>query len=222
MQNKLEADSIRKSFGYKPVLSDIFIKCQTGDIIALHDRNGSGKTTLLKILFGTLSADFKHITLNGNICERLYKDHGLVSFLPQDNFLPRNFTVKKVIQLFDNQLNYSEFLDDNVLNKVLNTKIRNLSGGESRYLEIKLILSIDSQFVFLDEPFNGISPIHIEMVKDLIRKNSTKKGIILTDHDYRDALDVANIFMILLDGGIKVLKSKEDYIYWGYLPEKKT
>ncbi len=222
MQNKLEADSIRKSFGDKPVLTDIFIKCQTGDIIALHGRNGSGKTTLLRILFGTLSADFKHITFNGDIFDQLYKDHGLVSFLPQDNFLPRNFTVKKVIRLFDHQLNYSEFLGDYVLNKVLDTKICNLSGGESRYLEVKLILSIDSQFVFLDEPFNGISPIHIEMVKDLIRKNSTKKGIILTDHDYRDALDIANIFMILLDGGIKVLKSKEDYIYWGYLPEKKA
>ncbi len=110
-------------------------------------------------------------------------------------------------------------MNDNVLSKVLNTKIRNLSGGESRYLEIKLILSTDSQFAFLDEPFNGISPIHIELVKDMIIKHSNKKGIILTDHDYRNVLDVANIYMILFDGGLKILKSKKEFIYWGYLPD---
>jgi lipopolysaccharide export system ATP-binding protein len=82
-----------------------------------------------------------------------------------------------------------------------------------------LILGLEAQFAFLDEPFNGLSPLQIDRIKDLIRKKSTKKGIILTDHDYRNVLDVANIYMILFDGGIKILKSKDDFIYWGYLPE---
>jgi lipopolysaccharide export system ATP-binding protein len=220
MQNKFEADSIRKSFGDKQVLTDIFIKCQSGEIIGLLGRNGSGKSTLLKILYGTLYTDYKHISVNDEIINQPYKKQGIVSFLHQDNFLPKSLTVKKAIQLFEHQPDDSEFFNDQVLNKVLNTKIRNLSGGESRYLEIKLILSIDSQFAFLDEPFNGISPIHIEFVKDLIRKHSIKKGIILTDHDYTNVLDVANIYMILFDGGLKILKSKEEFIYWGYLPEK--
>jgi lipopolysaccharide export system ATP-binding protein len=77
-----------------------------------------------------------------------------------------------------------------------------------------------SKFAFLDEPFNGISPIHIDLIKDLIKKYSQNKGIVLTDHDYRNVLDVANKYMILFDGGLKVLKTKENYIYWGYLPEK--
>ena len=129
-------------------------------------------------------------------------------------------TVKKVLKLFDHKLDDSEFFNDPVLSKVLNTKIGNLSGGESRYLEIKLILNLDSKFVFLDEPFNGISPVHIDIVKDMIRTQAGKKGIVLTDHDYRNVLDVANKYMILFDGGIKILKSKEEFIYWGYLPDK--
>jgi len=219
MLNKFEADSIRKSFGEKQVLTDIFIMCQTGDIVGLLGRNGSGKSTLLKILYGTLYTDYKHISVNDEILGQPFKKQGIVNFLPQDSFLPKDLTVRKTIQLFDHQLNDSEFLNDNVLSKVLNTKIRNLSGGESRYLEIKLILSTDSQFAFLDEPFNGISPIHIELVKGMIIKHSNKKGIILTDHDYRNVLDVANIYMILFDGGLKILKSKEEFIYWGYLPD---
>lgn len=220
MLNKFEADSIRKSFGEKQVLTDVYLHCQTGDIIALLGRNGSGKSTLLKILFGTLYTDYKHISINGENFDHPYKIRGLISFLNQDNFLPKSFTIKKVIQLFDHQINDFLFLNDPILSKVYNTKIGNLSGGELRYLEIKLILNIDSKFVFLDEPFNGISPIHIEIVKDLISKQSEKKGIVLTDHNYRDVLDIANKYMILYDGGIKVLKSKEDFIYWGYLPDK--
>jgi lipopolysaccharide export system ATP-binding protein len=222
MQNKFEADSIRKAFGDKQVLTDIYLKCQTGDIIGLLGRNGSGKSTLLKILYGTLYTDYKHISVNEEILNQPFKRKGTVSFLYQDDFLPKNMTVKKAIQLFDHQLDDSEFSDDPVLSKVFNTKIRNLSGGEFRYLEIKLILSIDSQFAFLDEPFNGISPIHIDLVKDMIRNHSNKKGIILTDHDYRNVLDVANIYMILFDGGLKILNSKEDFIYWGYLPDKEN
>ena len=220
MQNRFEADSIRKAFGDKQVLTDVYLSCQTKDIIGLLGRNGSGKSTLLRILFGTLYTDYKHILINGEYLDQPFKEKGLISFLHQDNFLPRSMTVKKVLKLFDHKLDDSEFVNDPLLVKVLNTKIGNLSGGESRYLEIKLILNLDSKFVLLDEPFNGISPVHIDIVKDMIKSQAGKKGIVLTDHDYRNVLDVANKYMILFDGGIKILKSKEDFIYWGYLPDK--
>lgn len=220
MPNIFEADSIRKSYWIKQILTDIYLKCQTGDIIGLLGRNGSGKSTLLKILFGTLNTDYKHIAVNKELLNKPFKSNNIVSFLYQDNFIPKNLTVKKVIQLFDFCLDDPEFFDDPILSKVIDSNIRNLSGGESRYLEIKLILGLDTQFAFLDEPFNGLSPIQTEIIKDLIRKKSKIKGIILTDHDYRNVLDVANIYMILFDGGIKILKSKEEFIHWGYLPEK--
>jgi ABC-type lipopolysaccharide export system ATPase subunit len=220
MKNRFEADSIRKAFGDKQVLTDVYLSCQTEDIIGLLGRNGSGKSTLLKILFGTLYTDYKHILINGEYLDQPFKEKGLISFLHQDNFLPRSMTVKKVLKLFDHKLDDSEFVNDPVLSKVLNTRIGYLSGGESRYLEIKLILNLDSKFVLLDEPFNGISPVHIDIVKDMIKTQAGKKGIVLTDHDYRNVLDVANKYMILFDGGTKILKSKEEFIYWGYLPDK--
>ena len=216
----LEVDSIRKSFGEKQVLTDIYLKCQTGDIIGLLGRNGSGKTTLLKIIFGTLHTDHKHIRINGEIIDDPYIEPGLISYLPQDNFLPKDLNVSKVIDIYEDQIKASEFFNDQILNKVLNTKIRHLSGGESRYLEVKLILSKDSKIILLDEPFNGISPIHTDSIKELIREQSSKKGIILTDHDYRNVFDVANKYLVLFDGGIKQLKTKDEFKYWGYLPDK--
>jgi lipopolysaccharide export system ATP-binding protein len=219
MPDLFEADSIRKTFGGNQVLTDIFITCQTGDIIGLLGRNGSGKTTLLKILFGTLFTDYKHIRVNGENLAQPFKKKGIVNYLPQDNFLPKNLTINKIIKLFDKQIDPSTFYNDDILSKIINTKIGSLSGGESRYFEVKLVLSLCSKFTFLDEPFNGISPIHIDLIKELIVKHSQNKGIVLTDHDYRNVLDIANKYMILFDGGIKILKSKEEYIYWGYLPK---
>jgi lipopolysaccharide export system ATP-binding protein len=220
MQNKFEADSIRKSFGDNQILTDIFLKFQTGDILGLLGRNGSGKSTLLKILFGTLYTDYKHISINDVFIDQPFKKRGNISFLPQDNFLPKNLTVNKVLKLYFNQISNSDYFNDQILSKVLNTKIRNLSGGESRYLEVKLVLHLDSKFVLLDEPFNGISPIHIEIVKEMIKETAKTKGVILTDHDYRNVFDIATKFMILFDGGIKILKSKEEFVNWGYLPDK--
>jgi len=146
--------------------------------------------------------------------EQPFKVNGNICYLHQDNFLPKNMTVKKVLQMLDSRLDNSSILHDEVLSKVINTKIRDLSGGESRYLEVKIILHLDSKFVLLDEPFNGVSPIHIDLVKEMIKSQSTNKGIILTDHDYTNVLDVANKYMILFDGGLKTLKSKQDFIYW--------
>jgi len=221
MSRLLEVDSIRKAFGDKQVLTDIALKCQPGDIIGLLGRNGSGKSTLLKIIFGTLFTDYKFIRINDEILDQPFKTKNIISYLNQDNFLPKNITVKQVVEIYSDDLDQKGFLEDEVLTKVLGTKIRNLSGGESRYLEVKLILTLDSLFVLLDEPFNGISPLHIEIVKNMIIDKSVKKGIILTDHDYRNVLDVANKYYLLFDGGLKPIKTKQDLIDWGYVPDSK-
>ena len=219
MSNLLEVDSIRKEFGTKQVLTDIALKCQPGDIIGLLGRNGSGKSTLLKIIFGTLFTDYKFIRINNEVLDKPFKTKNKIVYLNQDNFLPKNLTVKQVVDIYSNDLEQKGFLDDEVLAKVIGTKIRNLSGGESRYLEVKLLLNLDTLFVLLDEPFNGISPLHLELVKKMILDKSLKKGIILTDHDYRNVLDVANKYYLLFDGGLKPVKTKQDLIDWGYVPD---
>jgi len=221
MSNLLEVDSVRKEFGTKQVLTDIFLRCQTGDIIGLLGRNGSGKSTLLKIIFGTLYTDYKFIRLNGIVLDQPYKTKNKIAYLSQDNFLPKNLTVKQVVEIYSDKTERKEFLDDEILAKVSGTKISNLSGGESRYLEVKLLLNLHTLFVLLDEPFNGISPLHTDLVKKIIRDKSSEKGIILTDHDYRNVLDVANRYYLLFDGGLKSVKTKEDLINWGYVPEEK-
>jgi lipopolysaccharide export system ATP-binding protein len=220
MSNILEIDSVRKAFWTNQVLTDVYLKCEPGDIIGLLGRNGSGKTTLLKIIFGTLYTDYKHIRINDLALNQPYKTKKLVSFLNQDNFLPKNLTIRQIVNLYSAHLDSGNFLQDTVLSKVLDTKISVLSGGESRYLEVKLIINLDSQFVLLDEPFNGISPLHIELIKKMILDKSSKKGIVLTDHDYRNVLDIANKYFLLFDGGIKKIKTREDLIVWGYIPDK--
>ena len=219
MSNILEVDSIRKDFGEKQILSDIFLRCQTGDIIGLLGRNGSGKSTLLKIIFGTLFTDYKFIRINNEILDQPFKTKNKIAYLNQDNFLPKNITVKHVFEIYSDDINQKGFLDDEVLAKVTGTKIRNLSGGESRYLEVKLLLNLNTHFVLLDEPFNGISPLHVELIKNMILDKSSNKGIILTDHDYRNVLDVANKYYLMFDGGLKSVKTKQDLIDWGYVPD---
>ena len=149
-----------------------------------------------------------------------FKTKGTISFLNQVNFLPKHMTANKVVQLFGHRLDKTDFFEDNVLSTVKNTKIKHLSGGELRYLEIKIILNLNSKFIFLDEPFNGVAPIHIDIVKELIKEQSKTKGIILTDHDYTNVFDVANKYLLLFDGGLKILKTKQEFINWGYIPDK--
>jgi lipopolysaccharide export system ATP-binding protein len=219
MSNLLEIDSVIKSFGEKQVLTDIYLKCETGDILAMLGRNGIGKSTFLKILFGTLTADRKFIRIDGIIYNAPYKTKNELCYLPQHEFLPRHLRVDKAVNFYLGKELSETFFDDPFLLQFRKNKISDISGGELRYLEVKLLLSTKSKFVLLDEPFNGISPVIIESIKKVIKEASLTKGIILTDHDYRNALDVANRYCLLFDGGIKKINDKNELIEWGYLSE---
>ena len=218
MSHLLEIDSVIKSFSQNRVLTDIYLKCETGDIIGMLGRNGSGKSTLLKILFGTMRAEQKFIRIDGKIFNCPYKTPGEIAYLPQDSLIPINMKLAVAAKQYlctDDLVDL--FFDDPTLKVVKHQKASQLSGGELRYAEIKLLLSANVKFVLLDEPFNGLSPLNIELVKDLIRKSVEHKGIILTDHDYRNVLDVANQYYLLWDGGLKKIRNKEDLVLRGYM-----
>jgi len=220
MSHQLEIDSVHKSFGKNRVLSDIYLKCETGDIVGLLGRNGSGKSTFLKILFGTMHAEQKFIRIDGKKFDCTYQTQGEIAYLPQDSFIPRNMTLASAVKLYlSNGERVKQFFDDVALDLLQHRKVSHLSGGELRYAEIKLLLSVDVKFLLLDEPFNGISPLSIEFVKDMIRKSAQHKGIILTDHDYRNVLDVANRPYLVWDGGLKIMKDKDDLVLRGYMSE---
>lgn len=217
MEYLLEVDSINKCFGDKTLLSDIYLKCNIGDIIGIFGRNGSGKSTLLKIIYGTASAENKFIRLNNNVLTHPYKIQNGISFLPQNNFIPNYFTVKKAIDLTIKQNNLKEIYECKIINQIINSKIGNLSGGELKYLQIKLILFNDAKFCLLDEPYSGVSPIMCELINKLIIEQSKNKGIIITDHNYQFLLQIANKIYLLKQGVGKFLNNKEELVRYEYL-----
>lgn len=213
----LEIDSVRKSFDTRLVVSDVWLRCETGDVIGLLGRNGSGKSTLLKIIFGILPADFSFVSIDGvkkSTVGELLKD---ISYLHQENFIPGNFTVEKAARLSIDKKGIKIFFEDEFIQSMAGKKIRNLSGGELRYLEIKLVLSNPSKFALLDEPYNGLSPIVAGKVNELIRENSKKKGIIVTDHNYENVISISNRLILMRDGKLHHLKDKNELVENGYL-----
>ncbi|UOK43302.1 MULTISPECIES: ATP-binding cassette domain-containing protein [Flavobacterium] len=219
MRHILEIDSVQKYYQHKLVVSDVYLKCETGDIIGLLGRNGSGKSTLLKIIFGIVPADYKFVRIDGKLKRKTSELLKEISYLPQDNFIPKQFSVQKAIRLSIPKEKLDAFCNDEMIQSVLDKKISHLSGGELRYLEIKLILSNDSKFVLLDEPYNGLSPIIAEKVNQLIRENAKQKGVIITDHNYRNVIDVSTKLILMESGKTRSLNDKEELIERGYLRE---
>ena len=217
MSHLLEIDSVQKSYGQNKVLTDVYLRCETGDIVGLLGRNGSGKSTFLKILFGAISADQKFIRIDNRILNQPYLIDGELCYLPQDPFLPRDMKLEAAVGLYFPVEKPTSFFDDPILYDFKACKISQLSGGEARYAEIKLLLNSDVKFVLLDEPFNGIAPVLIETIKEMIRQQAPYKGIILTDHDYRNVLDVANRHFLFADGGLKPICDKEELVFRGYM-----
>lgn len=217
----IEMDSILKTFGHFQLLTDVYLKCETKDIIAVLGRNGSGKSTLLKILFGTASADRKFIRYNyRKVLNKPYTKSKLMSYLPQEPFLPKMFKVDDIARVHLSDKNYKLFFEeDEIAIQYRKVKVAKLSEGLQRYLEVKLLLLNDSKFLLLDEPFKFMSPVMIEKVLLQIQKSSENKGIIITDHKYDYTMSIATKVLLLNDGTLREVSDKNDLIEFGYLPE---
>lgn len=208
----LEVDGIQKNFRDKLVLSNIYLRCETTEIIGLQGRNGCGKSTLLKIIFGIESALNKSIRIDGvskNLAVTIYKD---ISYLHQQQFIPNHLSVKKTISLSVEKERINTFCEDRYIQSVLNKKIKHLSGGELRYLQIKIVLFNPSKFVLLDEPYSGLSPLMIESVNKLIVENSKFKGIIITDHNYENVIRISTRLILLKDGKLHTISKKAELV----------
>jgi ABC-type multidrug transport system ATPase subunit len=215
----LEVDSVRKHFDNKLVLSDVYLKCETNDVIGLLGRNGSGKSTLLKIIFGVLSAENKFIRVDGIVKNKTADLLHDISYLDQDQFIPNYLSVQKAISLSIEKEKRHEFYDDALIESIHDKKIKYLSGGELRYLEIKLVLMNSSKFVLLDEPYNGLSPIMGNVINELIQEKSKQKGVIITDHNYENVIRISNKLILMKDGKTHHLKDKSELVEKGYLRE---
>jgi ABC-type multidrug transport system ATPase subunit len=216
--NELHVDSVIKFFGKKIILSDIYLSCKKGEVVALLGRNGSGKSVLMKIIFGSLSADNKFVRVDDKLIHNLFDNRHIISYLPQSKFLPSNFTVETLINLFCSRTDAEVIKTHKLISPTLKRRGNMLSTGERRMIEIFMMVYADSKFTLLDEPFNGVAPIYIEEIKQIIKEQSEHKGFIITDHDYRNVLDLATKTILLYDGGTKVIKNREKNIHRGYIP----
>jgi ABC-type lipopolysaccharide export system ATPase subunit len=121
------------------------------------------------------------VRIDGKYLKTPYLEPNGISFLTQDDFIPKHLSVRKAIDLFLEKYQIECFLQDDFIEKIIDSKISTLSGGERKYLHVKLILSINSKFCLIDEPFSGVSPIMVERIISLIQEASTHKGIIITE-----------------------------------------
>jgi ABC-type multidrug transport system ATPase subunit len=217
IKHLLEIDSVQINFGHQFLISDVYLKCETGDIIGILGRNGCGKSTLLKIIFGIVTADFKFVRIDGMVQLKPKALLQEISYLHQDSCIPKSLSVKKAIQLSISKEYLDNFYADEIIQNIRDNKIAHLSGGELRYLEIKLVLSNPSKFVLLDEPYNGLSPLMAEKINQLIFDNAAQKGIIITDHNYQNVISVATQLTLMKQGKLHYLKDKMELVEKGYL-----
>lgn len=214
---RLHVDSVVKSYNGRAILTDIFISCESGEIVGLLGRNGCGKSTLLKIIFGSLKADHRFVKVDELYISGLSNGHRYIKYLPQDGFLPNNMKVRTAVDLFCAAPDARHVAEHHLVKPFLGKKTRELSGGERRFFEVLLMIYSDAPFVLLDEPFSGISPIYIEEMKTLLKDRAADKGFILTDHNYRNILDVSSRVILLHDGAIRNVSGLDDLRYWNYI-----
>lgn len=215
MIHTLEADGIQLSFSEKKILSDVYIKCETGKITGLLGRNGQGKSCLMQIIYGSLAVSLKSIRFDGQYVSKPYKRSDLLTYMPQFNFIPSKLTVERVFQDFE--LEFSDF--EKLFPAVsagISTPIERLSGGQRRLIELYIIIKAKSQFAMLDEPFSHISPVQIDQVKELIMDERANKGFLITDHMFRHVADISNSIYLLANGKVHLTTSMDDLEYLGY------
>ncbi len=171
----LEADSIELKFSERKILSDIYVKCETGKITGLFGRNGEGKSCLMQVIYGTLSPGMKSVRFDSQFLAYPYKRSDILAYLPQFNFIPQNLTLGRIFKDFE--LRFEEFVEYFELLEIDKlTRFKSLSGGQRRLIEVYLIIKSQSHFTMLDEPFSHISPIQIDKIKELIFEEKKKKG----------------------------------------------
>ena len=224
MPSLLEVKNISKKYGKKEVLKNLSFIMGSGQIIGLLGPNGAGKTTSFYIIVGFIQSQGGSIKLDGEelINKPMYKRaRAGISYLPQDSSIFRKLSVedniKLVIQTRKN-LSRSErkellesLITDFGLQKIRKQLGYTLSGGERRRTEIARALALSPKFLLLDEPFSGIDPKAIQEIKVIINKlKHNDIGILLTDHNFRDTLEITDTTYIISEGEILVSGSTEE------------
>lgn len=213
----IEIDNVELNFGQKKILHGVYLKAETGKVTGILGRNGSGKTCLLRVLFGDLKPKYKNVRIDEKYIKIELFRTGKVAYLPQHQLLSGNLSLKKAFHLFQLDWNAFTTIFDSFKIYNSNNKISEISSGELRIVETYLILNSRKEVILLDEPFSFIAPIYLEKIKDIIHEKKNECAILITDHFYREILDVSDTIYLIKNGSSKSIKSIQELENEGYV-----
>ena len=215
IHNGLTAHGLHKTFKQHPVLRDVTVAVKRGEAVGLLGPNGAGKTTCFSIIAGLISPCSGQIKLDNHDITALpmYRRSRLgIGYLPQEASIFRGLSVENniraVLEVVEPNANKREDMLDALLSEFGISHLRRdaaltLSGGERRRVEIARALASDPHFMLLDEPLAGIDPIAVRDIRELIAHLKDRGiGVLLTDHNVRDALDIVDRAYILNEGQV--------------------
>ncbi len=211
----LVATSLGKQFKKRPVLRDVTLAVQRGEAVGLLGPNGAGKTTCFYVMTGLISADYGVISMDGHDITDLpmYRRARLgIGYLPQEASIFRGLTVERNIRAAievsepvrdKREAILEELLAEFSISHLRRASALTLSGGERRRVEIARALAAKPSFMLLDEPLAGIDPIAVGDIRDLVSHLKDRGlGVLITDHNVRDTLEIVDRAYILHDGSI--------------------
>jgi len=217
--------SIAKAYDKRPVLTDVSVSVGHGEVVGLLGPNGAGKTTCFYSVMGLVKPDSGRIMLDGTDITGLpmYRRAILgLGYLPQETSIFRGLSVEKnilsVLELVEpdaaaRTARLDELLDDFGLTRLRDAPAMALSGGERRRAEIARALAADPSIMLLDEPFAGIDPISIADIRDLvIALKSRGIGVLITDHNVRETLEIVDRAYIIYDGRVLFAGSPDELV----------
>ncbi|MBL6939653.1 MAG: LPS export ABC transporter ATP-binding protein [Alphaproteobacteria bacterium] len=211
----LVATRLAKAYNRRPVVRDVSLTLKRGEVVGLLGPNGAGKTTCFYMISGLIPADAGTIEVDGMDVTRLpmYRRARLgIGYLPQEASIFRSLTAEQnirataeLIEPDANRLNamVEELLAEFGVTHVRQTPAIALSGGERRRVEIARALATHPSYIMLDEPLAGIDPIAVGEIRELVVHLKDRGiGVLITDHNVRDALDIIDRAYILHDGRV--------------------
>ena len=214
-----------KSYQRRPVLRDVSVSVRRGEVVGLLGPNGAGKTTCFYLITGLLAADTGSVSIDGHDVTDLpmYRRARLgVGYLPQEASFFRGLTVEDnirvVLEVVEPDRAHREAALDDLLAEFSIDHLRHtpalaLSGGERRRVEIARTLAAKPGFMLLDEPFAGIDPIAVADIRDLVAHLKDRGiGVLITDHNVREALDIVDRAYILHDGAVLMEGSPNEIV----------
>ncbi len=213
----ITASGLEKRYGGRRVVKGVNMSVASGEVTGLLGPNGAGKTTVFYMLAGLVRADAGSVSLNDlditmlPLSERARMG---ISYLPQERSVFQGLTAEKnissVLELRglarDEVKSHTQrLLEQFELEGVASSCARELSGGEARRLEIARAVAIEPMFMLMDEPFAGVDPIAVGMIQKIIKDLKAKGlGILISDHNVRETLDVCDRAYILNQGEVLV------------------